>query len=175
MLFIRFKWNPKNHSQYKYKRRVAFCYWWCCCCVVGWVGNEDENSSAPSSREENNIFIIFQQLQTHTYETVSFPTLSIRFSLSMYCRIHPGCFCSLSRAWVMYKCHSLFLEFYPHAPYVHSKKKHKNLWKRWQHHPIFSVFMAHFNPHSFFSLLLLILLRMYTFFAASCLFVATRL
>lgn len=107
---MRFKWNPKNHSQYKYKRRVAFCYWWCCCCVVGWVGNEDENSSAPSSREENNIFIIFQQLQTHTYETVSFPTLSIRFSLSLYtveftlaafarCRGHGLCINAILCSW----------------------------------------------------------------------------
>lgn len=132
-------------------------------CVVGWEGNEDENLRS-ISREENNIFIIFQQLQTHTYEAVSFSHPLLPLFLFIY---SPGC-CSLSRAWVIYRCHScswnfLFLEFYPHALYVQQKsiKIYGNVGNIIQ----FSVFMAHFNPHSSFFLTLTLSLLMLRLFA----------
>lgn len=99
--------------------------------------------------------------------SASLSLCTVEFTLAAFarCRGHGLCINAILCSWNFIRMLLMYT----------AKKKHKSLWKRWQHHPIFSVFMAHFNPHSFFSLLLLILLRMYTFFAASCLFVATRL
>lgn len=124
------------------------------------------------------------------------PSTSLPLSLSFVCSfyphasslyIYPGSFCfccSLSGAWVyIFECHSCLcccswssVLGILSAYYIRkSIKIYGNVGNIIQ----FSVFMAHFYPHSFFPFSLSLthsaFTCLYTFFAASCLFVATRL
>lgn len=67
---------------------------------------------------------------------------------------------SLSGAWVYIQmpfllvdlCSWNFIRIIYNTEWVRERgKKHKNLWKRWQHHPIFCVYGTFLPPHFFFT------------------------
>lgn len=134
LYFMRFKWNPKNHSQYKYKRRVerarsrALKTFLLLMLLCGRMGGKWGWKFALHLKGGKQLFHHFPAA-TDTYiwnRLFSHPLLPL-FALYVFT---PAAFvlCSLCREHGLYTnailaCEtlSLFLEFYPHALYIPKK------------------------------------------------------